>query len=54
MTRRTLASVFEAVGLLGVLVAAVLVDWRLGLAVGGALLVLVGLALDAPRPRTPE
>lgn len=48
MTRH-LSTVAELVGLVLVAVAAFLVDWRLGVAVVGVLLVLLGWALDRPR-----
>jgi len=51
---RRFAAVVEVVGLLCLVVAGGLVDVRLGLAVLGAVLVLVGVALDSPRPRVPE
>lgn len=47
---RHLSTPVELVGLLLLIAAAVLFDWRLGLAVAGLVLVLVGFALDRPAP----
>lgn len=46
---RHLSTVAELVGLVLIAVAAFVVDWRLGLAVVGVLLVLLGWVLDRPR-----
>lgn len=55
MTLRTiLSNALEVVGLAAVVCAAYLFDWRLCLAVGGAILVLAGLALDGGPKRGPE
>ena len=48
MTRH-LSDVLELLGLLLIATAAWMFDWRLGMAVAGALLVLVGWTLDRPR-----
>ncbi len=46
----TLSSLLELLGLMALVLAAYLVDWRLAIAGGGVVLVLVGMALD-PQPR---
>lgn len=48
---RIVSPLLEVLGLGSVVVAAALVDYRLGLAVFGAVLVLVGMALDPPARR---
>ena len=47
--RSVLSTVVELLGLLAVAAAAWLFDARLGLAVAGVVLVVVGFALDRPR-----
>lgn len=46
--RRHLSTTAELLGLGAVLAAAFLFDWRAGLAIVGAFLLLVGYALDRP------
>ena len=47
---RAFSTVIELVGLALIVFAAFVVDWRLGAAVLGALLVFVGFVLDRPQP----
>lgn len=47
--RQTLSTVVELLGLALIVAAGFLFDWRLGLALVGVLLVVVGLAIDRPR-----
>lgn len=46
---RLFSNLLEFVGLAAIVCGAYLFDWRLAAVVGGAVLVLVGFALDTPR-----
>jgi hypothetical protein len=46
---RIVSNLLEALGLLGLVVAAYFVDWRLALALASLVAVVLGLVLDPPR-----